>query len=255
VSLFLSKLLPIFVYPLGLVIVLACSHWVRGKRIGRAVLGLALVMLWVASTPVSSNWLLGQLEAEYPPVPIETLPHARCRDRARRLDRPAAAAAHYPDLSDAADRVLYGRPSLPGGQSGPNPCQRRKICRGRRQSSLNRNSSLTCWSSSACRRTPSFKTLQSRNTRENAVNSAVIMNAQAWHTALLVTSGAHMPRALAAFRRVGLNVTPAATDIRVVYPLYDSALDFLPDAGALAQTTDAIKEWIGLAVYGVRGWA
>jgi hypothetical protein len=34
-----------------------------------------------------------------------------------------------------------------------------------------------------------------------------------------------------------------------------SLLDFLPDAGALAQTTEAIKEWIGLAVYRVRGWA
>ena len=96
---------------------------------------------------------------------------------------------------------------------------------------------------------------KSRNTRENAVNSAVIMNAQAWRTALLVTSGAHMPRALAAFRRVGLNVIPAATDIRVVYPLYSSPLDFLPDAGALAQTTDAIKEWIGLVVYRARAWA
>ena len=100
-----------------------------------------------------------------------------------------------------------------------------------------------------------FQDDASRNTRENAVNSAVIMNAQAWRTALLVTSGAHMPRALAAFRRVGLNVIPAATDIRVVYPFYSSLLDFLPDAGALAQTTDAIKEWIGLAAYRVRGWA
>ena len=64
----------------------------------------------------------------------------------------------------------------------------------------------------------------------------------------LVTSGAHMPRAVAAFRSVGLDVIPAATDIRVVYPLYGSAVDLLPDAGALAQTTDAIKELIGLAV-------
>ena len=59
----------------------------------------------------------------------------------------------------------------------------------------------------------------------------------------------------AAFRRVGPNVIPAATDIRVVYPLYSSLVDFLPDAGSLAQTTEAIKEWIGLAAYRVRGWA
>ena len=75
-TLFLSKLLPIFVYPLGLAIVLGVIALVLGKRIGRVVLALALVLLCVASMPVSSSWLLGQLEAEYPPVPIETLPHA-----------------------------------------------------------------------------------------------------------------------------------------------------------------------------------
>ena len=81
------------------------------------------------------------------------------------------------------------------------------------------------------------------------------MRTHAWRTALLVTSGAHMPRALAAFQHAGIDVTPAATDIRVVYPLYSSALDFLPDASALAQTTDAIKEWIGLVAYRAWGWA
>jgi uncharacterized SAM-binding protein YcdF (DUF218 family) len=100
-----------------------------------------------------------------------------------------------------------------------------------------------------------FQDDKSRNTRENAVNSAEIVQAHAWRTALLVTSGAHMPRALAAFRRVGFDVIPAATDIKVVYPLYSSLLDFLPDVGALAQTTDAIKEWIGLVVYRARAWA
>ena len=74
--LFLSKLLPIVVYPLGLAIALGLFALVRKGRIGRAALAMALVVLWGASMPVSSNWLLGQLEAEYPPVPIETLPHA-----------------------------------------------------------------------------------------------------------------------------------------------------------------------------------
>jgi hypothetical protein len=52
-----------------------------------------------------------------------------------------------------------------------------------------------------------------------------------------------------------VDAIPAATDIRVRHPLYESALDFLPDAGALARASDAIKEYIGLIVYRVRGWA
>ena len=37
---------------------------------------------------------------------------------------------------------------------------------------------------------------ESRNTRENAVNTAAIFKEHVWRTGLLVTSGAHMPRAL-----------------------------------------------------------
>jgi hypothetical protein len=32
-------------------------------------------------------------------------------------------------------------------------------------------------------------------------------------------------------------------------------LRWLPDAGALAMTTDAVKEWIGLWAYRMRGYA
>jgi uncharacterized SAM-binding protein YcdF (DUF218 family) len=254
VSLFLSKLLPIFVYPLGLAIVLGLFALVRARRIGRVALALALVILWAASTPVSSNWLTAQLEAEYPPAPIETLPHADVAIvLGGSIGQPLPPRV-TPDLSDAADRVLYAARLFRAGKadrilvSGGNLPWQAGV---KPESQLVSNLLIEF----GVRPDAIFQDAESRNTHENAVNSAVIMNAQAWRTALLVTSGAHMPRALATFRRVGLNVIPAATDIRVVYPLYSSLLDFLPDAGALAQTTEAIKEWIGLAVYRVRGWA
>jgi hypothetical protein len=31
-------------------------------------------------------------------------------------------------------------------------------------------------------------------------------------------------------------------------------MDFVPNAGALAMTSEAIREWIGLKVYEWRGW-
>ena len=65
-----------------------------------------------------------------------------------------------------------------------------------------------------------------------------------------------MPRALAAFRKVGLSVTPTATDISVgPFFLLSSFLDLLPDAWALARTMIAIKEMIGISVYRYHGWA
>ena len=99
---------------------------------------------------------------------------------------------------------------------------------------------------------------ESQNTRENAVNAAAIFKEHGWRTGLLVTSAAHMPRALAAFQKVGLSLTPAATDIRAS-PLrslrFVSLLDLLPDAGALNRTMLAIKEMIGLCIYRLLGWA
>ena len=85
--------------------------------------------------------------------------------------------------------------------------------------------------------------------------TAAIFKEHGWRNGLLVTSGVHMPRAVAAFRKAGLDVTPAATDVHAGHPRFTSLLDLLPDAGALARTTLAIKEIIGLCVYRYRGWA
>lgn len=91
--------------------------------------------------------------------------------------------------------------------------------------------------------------VQSRNTYENAVNTAAIFEERGWTSGLLVTSAVHMPRALATFRKARLDLVPVSTDVQVRFPLYDTVLDFLPDAEALEQTTSAMKEIIGSAVY------
>jgi len=39
-----------------------------------------------------------------------------------------------------------------------------------------------------------------------------------------------------------------------VYDGLPALVDFMPSAGALAQTSDAIREWIGQKVYAWQGW-
>ena len=95
----------------------------------------------------------------------------------------------------------------------------------------------------------------SRNTHENAINTAAIWRERHFRSGLLVTSATHMPRALASFRKAGLDVTPWPADFRAFGYPPGSVFDFLPDAAALEMTTTAIKEWLGLAVYRLRGWA
>jgi uncharacterized SAM-binding protein YcdF (DUF218 family) len=96
---------------------------------------------------------------------------------------------------------------------------------------------------------------QSRNTYENAARSKPIWNAYGFHSGLLVTSASHMPRALAVFRHAGFNVEPAPADFHTEPILEGGPLVFLPAAGALAASSLALTEWLGLLVYRLRGWA
>ena len=90
---------------------------------------------------------------------------------------------------------------------------------------------------------------RSRNTRENAVNTVPILAEHNWDSVLLVTSGAHMPRAVATFARAGIAVIPVSTDLHAHYPIIESLLDLLPDAAALAETTSVLREYLGFVYY------
>lgn len=90
---------------------------------------------------------------------------------------------------------------------------------------------------------------QSRNTAENARRTAALLGAaeRPW---LLITSAAHMPRAVASFRAGSLEVLPYPVDYRteaenLVWPR--SLSNSLSDAGV------ALHEWLGLLVYYVTG--
>lgn len=77
---------------------------------------------------------------------------------------------------------------------------------------------------------------------------------QPFGSALLVTSAAHMPRAMAVFLHFGIPVTAATTDIEVVTPGPWTPLRWLPNADALVRTTVAVREWIGFWAYRARGY-
>jgi uncharacterized SAM-binding protein YcdF (DUF218 family) len=63
-----------------------------------------------------------------------------------------------------------------------------------------------------------------------------------------------MQRAVASFKALGLYVYPVSTDVRVLQGSEVTLMDFVPDAHALAMTSDALREWMGQKVYEWRGW-
>lgn len=95
---------------------------------------------------------------------------------------------------------------------------------------------------------------RSRNTRENAVESARIVRERGWRSLLLVTSAFHMPRSLGCFRAVGLEPDTLSVDFRAS-TLQLAPASFLPRAGALDASTAALREFFGRVVYRARGFA
>jgi len=91
---------------------------------------------------------------------------------------------------------------------------------------------------------------ESRNTRENAEQSARLVRERGWKTLLLVTSAAHMPRAAATFRKSGLDVDLYPVDHRYG----DRTWVLLPRSDAFDRSTAALRELAGRLVYRGAGY-
>lgn len=254
-SVFVTKLLSLFVHPLplGLLLVVAGSTlWYWRRWVGRLALIGGVVILWLPSTPIVSDWLQGTLEARYPPTPVEAVPTADAivmLGGALSAPRPPRV---YPDLNDAADRVwhaarLYraGKARLVIASGGTMPWKKQQYREAPVMQTL-----LTDWG------VPADSVLlesRSANTYQNATHTAELVATHGFDRVLLVTSALHMRRALATFRSAGVNVAPAATDYQVART-QRTVLDFAPDAEALSESTAAIREYVGYLVYDWRGW-
>lgn len=91
-----------------------------------------------------------------------------------------------------------------------------------------------------------------QTTQGNAVYGAAFVKARGWTRVAVVTSGTHMRRALGSLRKEGIDAMPLCAGRRVT----EGRIGFepTPNAGALAATTEALHERIGLAYYRLRGW-
>jgi len=90
----------------------------------------------------------------------------------------------------------------------------------------------------------------SRNTIENAMNSAEILKEKYNKgTFLLITSANHMRRAQLCFNKANLKITIFPTDCTTSYRKTGYEYILLPRAEALERWQDLIHEWIGYIVY------
>lgn len=252
----LDKFLSLLVYPLGCSLLLGGAALLLGalrrRRLAAALGAVALAWLLLWSLPPVADAVGRSLEAQSQHLPVATLPRADVILVFGGVVRPAAPDHPYPDLSAGADRAwhaarLYhaGRAPLILLSGGVAPWQRGRPSEAAAMAQLLQELGVP--------RSALLLEEQSLTTRQNAVQSSQAMQTAGLHRALLVTSALHMPRALAAARAAGIDAQPAATDFLVV-DSEDQPLRWLPTAAALQRSTDALHEWIGLAVYRWRGW-
>lgn len=96
----------------------------------------------------------------------------------------------------------------------------------------------------------------SRNTHENAVESARLLAGHGWTRVVLITSARHMPRALGCFRRQGVAVDALPVDYRGGAPGAARRFqDWWPRAEELEASTEVLRELAGRLVYRVEGYS
>jgi len=95
----------------------------------------------------------------------------------------------------------------------------------------------------------------SRNTYENAVNTKKLLEKNGWGTSVvLVTSGFHIKRAVGCFEKAGIKVYPYIADpLKGVSKITFSDV-FLPSADVLNDWNYLTHEWIGIAMYKLKGY-
>jgi uncharacterized SAM-binding protein YcdF (DUF218 family) len=92
---------------------------------------------------------------------------------------------------------------------------------------------------------------RARDTVENAIFSKAIAKPKPGERWLLVTSAAHMPRAVGCFRRVGFPVEAYPVDWTTFTRLRFGLSQTL--SGGLGSTDFAVHEWLGLLAYWLTG--
>ena len=256
IFLFLSKTLPLFAFPPGLTVLLGCVAAIvyrRRKRLAGWLCLLGLGSLYLFSTGAVSGALMGNLEARYPPLEMDQVPDADAIVVLGGFLSPPGGSRNFPDLLDAVDRLwmaskLYraGKAPLVLVSGGNLPFGENRI-----SESASAKDVLSEW---GVPRDAIMIEPNSRNTRENATMSRVVLESRGAKRVLLVTSAFHMPRAAAIFRLAGLECTPVPTDFKTGRENPDLLFRFLPEAQHLVQSQFAAKEWMGLTVYWLRGW-
>ena len=260
---FLSKFLPQFVYPLGAAMLLLLLAWIFWKvpKFAKVLVIIAFLLLFLGGNRYVAYTLARSLE--WRDIPQGEIPQTDLIIVLGGATEPQNAPRPTVGLNAAADRLVYGavlyhqnlapRVLLSGGDID-------FLSTGEQSPAQDMEEIMNMLG------VPSNAIViqgKSQNTHEDAVYTCTWMKENKLQSAVLVTSATHMPRAIALFHKEGCPVLPAPTDFNVTqiawqrlwHPNFEEFLiSLVPNYSNLSLTTKSLKEYIGTAVYWMRGW-
>lgn len=258
---FLTKFLPLLVYPLGLIfflilVALITARWPRWQRL---LLIVAIFVLWLGSNRWTALSLARSLEWRY--LPLDPLPEAQAIVILGGGTDPVEYPRTTVEANGAIDRVIYGSHLYDQGLSD------HILVTGGRIDWMGSGSTPADEMASLLRQlgVPEeaiWLERQSRNTYENALYSRQLLGGEDITRILLVTSALHMPRSVKLFESQGFEVIPAPTDFSVTFEDWDRLtnaslqvhiLNLFPSADNLSSVSSALKEYLGILFYQLQG--
>jgi uncharacterized SAM-binding protein YcdF (DUF218 family) len=207
----------------------------RTRKAGTVLCVAALAVLWLVATPLVAD-ALERLAQGYPPLD---------------LAKPVRAQA----VVILAGGVRVDAPEY--GTSAPSPTTLARVLYGARVARATALPVLVSGSRYEAQSmdymlrtdlgiTPRWIENRSRDTRQNAQMSAAILLKDGVRSVVLVTSAAHMRRAVREFAEAGLEPVAAPTELWT--RAERGVIAFVPSAGALSRSQRALYEALGLAV-------
>jgi len=245
--LILSKLLPLFVLPPGICLLLAIAGLLFKRRY---LVWISLALLWALSLPVTGDALMRRIEMPYHRIPVE---------RVRQADAIVVLSgmlnqlygAPLGEFGEAADRFEGGVDLFRAGKApvlvftgGQMPWQLDAAPEGELLAARARLRGVPAGS---IRLTSTVA-----NTAGEALATSALLGVAHGKPKriILVTSAFHMSRSLMLFRAAGFEVEPYPVDFRATdQKRQTTLLDFVPDASGLDASAMALREMIGRTVY------
>lgn len=253
---YLSKILPILFLPLGITIILILIGLTIGRRL---LIVLALVLLYVCSTPFVGRQALKLIEGDAVrglPQDAPSVDAIVVLSSGRNVAPGKAKISEWEDANRFFGGIeLYAAGKAPlliftGGAAPWEP------------GALSEGEILKLYAHWFGVPLESIKTTEKVfNTAAEAAAVAHLMNVRSPHNVneaanisriLLVTSAFHMPRAKAQFEAQGFHVSEYPVGFIVSTESQISILDLCPSAVALSQTELALREFYGRGFYSLR---